>query len=142
MVARCSALLSVCGLALALSTGPASAAATVTLTLDATVGPEGTTIVVGAPGCEPTPAGEYDIFVQVVSPTGAIGEGAVGVGTFTAPGQGSVLIPASTPVNSFVLNVFCNGGALRGSQQFQLGAPVATPSAAPAAVLAPARFTG
>ncbi|HEY3671980.1 MAG TPA: hypothetical protein VGN51_13670 [Acidimicrobiia bacterium] len=137
MLARCSALLAVFGIALALSTAPASAAA-VPLTLDATVGPEGATITVGAPGCAPTPPGEFEIFVQAVSPTGEVGEGAVGAGTFTVPGQGSVLIPAGTPVSSFLLTVSCNGGALTGSQPFQLAAPVA----APTAVLVPARFTG
>ena len=137
MFARFSALFAAAGLAVALSTAPA-AAATVALTLDATVGPEGTTMLVSAPGCEPTPPGEFEIFVQAVSPTGEVGEGAVGAGTFTAPGSGSVLIPAGTPVSSFLLSVSCNGGALTGSQPFQLAAPVA----APAAVLAPARFTG
>ena len=48
--------------------------------------------------CEPTPPSEFDIFVQAVSPTGEVGEGAVGAGTFTAPGVGSVLIPAGHPV--------------------------------------------
>jgi len=137
MFTKCSALVAACGFALALSASPASAA-TVALTLDATVGPAGTTVDVGAPGCVPTPAGEFEIFVQAVSPTGEVGEGAVGAGTFTSPGQGSVLIPAGTPMTSFLLTVSCNGGALTGSQPFQLAAPVA----APTAVLAPARFTG
>jgi hypothetical protein len=137
MFTKCSALLAACGFALALSASPASAA-TVALTLDATVGTAGTTIVVGAPGCAPTPAGEFEIFVQAVSPTGEVGEGAVGAGTFTAPGQGSVLIPAGTPVTSFLLTVSCNSGALTGSQTFQLAAPAAAPTALPA----PARFTG
>jgi len=53
--------------------------------------------VVGVVG----PPGEFDIFVQARSATGEIGEGAVAVGTFTAPGQGSLLIPGGTPVNSF-----------------------------------------
>jgi hypothetical protein len=125
------------GLVLGLSTATASAA-TVALTLDATIGPEGTTILVGAPGCEPTPPGQFDIFVQAVSPTGEVGEGAVGAGVFSAPGSGSVLIPVGTPVTSFLLTVTCNGGALTGSQAFQLTPPVAQP----APLLVPARFTG
>jgi len=137
MLTKCAGLLTVCGLALALSTSPVSGA-TVAVILDATVGPAGTTVVVGAPGCEPTPPGQFEIFVQAVSPSGEVGEGAVGAGTFTAPGQGAVLIPAGTPVSSFLLTVSCNGGALTGSQPFQLAAPVA----APTALLAPARFTG
>jgi hypothetical protein len=116
----------------------AASAATVALTLDATVDPGGTTIHVGAPGCEPTPPGQFEIFVQAVSATGEVGEGAVGAGTFTAPGVGSVVIPAGTPVSSFLLTVTCNGGALTGSQPFQLAAP----AAAPTPVTAPARFTG
>ena len=114
-----------------------AAADTVALTLSATVGPEGTTIFVDAPGCQPTPPGEFDIFVQARSATGEIGEGAVAVGTFTTPGQGSVLIPGGTPVNSFLLTVACNNGALTGSQLVTLTEPVA---ASP--VVAPARFTG
>jgi len=137
MFVRLAASLSTACLALVLSAMPASAAI-VALTLDATVGPEGTTILVGAPGCEPTPPGQSEIFVQAVSPSGEVGEGAVGAGTFTSPGRGSVLIPAGTPVNSFLLTVSCNGGALTGSQAFQLAPPVA----APAPVPAPARFTG
>jgi hypothetical protein len=137
MLRRFVILVAITGAVLGLSTGAASAA-TVALTLDATVGPEGTTIHVSAPGCEPTPPGEFDIFVQAVSPTGEVGEGAVGAGTFTAPGVGSVLIPAGTPVSSFLLTVTCNDGTLTGSQPFQL----ATPAAAPAPVTAPARFTG
>ena len=137
MLTRFWVLLAAVGLALALSMSAASAA-TVALTLDATVGPEGTTMLVDAPGCAPTPAGQFEIFVQAVSPSGEVGEGAVGAGTFTAPGQGSVLIPASTPVNSFLLTVSCNGGALTGSQAFQLAPPVAAPTPVPA----PARFTG
>lgn len=120
-----------------LSISPASAT-TVALTLDAVVGPDGTTILVTAPGCEPTPPGEFDIFVQAVSESGEVGEGAVAVGTFTAPGEGSVLIPGGTPVHAFLLTVACNGGALTASQLVQLTAPVA----APTPVTAPARFTG
>ena len=137
MLRRVVMLLTIAGVVVGLSAAPASAA-TVVLTLDAVVGPEGTTILVGAPGCEPTPPGQFDIFVQAVSPTGEVGEGAVGAGTFTAPGQGSVLIAGGTPVSSFLLTVTCNNGALTGSQTFQLAAPVA----APTPVAAPARFTG
>jgi hypothetical protein len=127
-----------------LGTGWAAAAAdTVPLTLDATVGPDGTTVLVTAPGCQPTPPGQFEIFVQVVSPSGEIGEGAVAAGTFTSPGQGSVLIPAGTPPNivsgTLLLTVSCNGGALTGSQRFTLAAPEAAPVVA---VVAPARFTG
>ena len=131
-------VLAVTSLVVVLGAAPASAA-TVALTLDATVGPDGTTIVVGAPGCEPTPPGQSEIFVQAVSATGEVGEGAVAAGTFSAPGSGSVLIPASTPVNSFLVTVECNGGALTGSQRFQLTAAVTTPAPS---VRAPARFTG
>ena len=115
-----------------------AAADTVPLTLSATVGPDGTTILVEAPGCQPTPPGDFGIFVQARSATGEIGEGAVAVGTFTAPGQGSVLIPGGTPVNSFLLSVSCNGGALTASQSVTLAAP--EPAATP--VVASARFTG
>ena len=97
------------------------------LTVTATVGPEGTTVLVGAPGCQPTPPGEFEIFVQLVSPTGEIGEGAVGAGTFTAPGQGSVLIPAGTPGSSFLLTASCNGDTLTGSLPFVLAAPMPSP---------------
>jgi hypothetical protein len=102
---------------------------TTVLTLSATIGADGTTISVAAPGCQSTPPGTFDIFVQARNATtGEIGEGAVAVGGFTAPGQGSVVIPTGTPVNSFLLTVSCNGGALKGSQAFVL-APPATPVA-------------
>ena len=97
------------------------------LTVTATVGPEGTTLLVSAPGCQPTPPGEFEIFVQLVSPSGEIGEGAVGAGTFTAPGQGSVLIPAGTPGSSFLLTASCNGDTLTGSLPFVLAAPMPSP---------------
>jgi hypothetical protein len=137
MLRRFVLLMVTASAALGLSIGAASAA-TVPLTLDAVVGADGVTVHVSAPGCEPTPPGQFDIFVQAVSPTGEVGEGAVGAGTFTAPGVGSVLIPAGTPVSSFLLTVTCNDGTLTGSQPFQLAAPVA----APTPVTAPARFTG
>ncbi len=122
---------------IALVPGWSAAAAPVAVTVDATVGAEGTTILVTAPGCQPTPPGEFEIFVQLVSPSGEVGEGAVGAGTFTAPGQGSVLIPAGTPGASFLLTVSCNGGALTGSLPFILATPVPSPP-----IVAPARFTG
>jgi hypothetical protein len=88
----------------------------------------GTTVHVVAPGCQPTPAGADDIVVQTRNATtGEIGEGAVALGAFTAPDQGSVVIPAATPVDSFLLSVRCNGGALTGSQAFILAPPVANP---------------
>ena len=77
--------------------------------------------------------------MQAVSPTGEVGEGTVGAGTFSAPGTGSVLIPAGTPVTSFVVTVSCNAGTLTGSQPFQVAPPVAIPAPP---LLAPARFTG
>ena len=70
-----------------------AAAAPVALTLSATVGPDGTTILVDAPGCQPTPPGTTDIVVQTRSATGEIGEGAVAVGVFSTPGHGSALRP-------------------------------------------------
>jgi hypothetical protein len=134
MLGRLGALAVVVGVGLGVIAAGA-AADTVPLTLSATVGPEGTSIFVEAPGCQPTPPGEFDIFVQARSATGEIGEGAVAVGTFTAPGQGSVLIPGGTPVNSFLLTVSCNGGALTASQLVTLTAPAAP-------LVAAARFTG
>lgn len=109
---------------------------TVTLTLSATVDANGTTIAVVAPGCQPTPAGSFDIVVQARSATGEIGEGAVAVGSFSAPGQGSVVIPPGTPINSFLLSVSCNGGALKGSEALVLTAPPPPP------ITAQVRFTG
>ena len=109
---------------------------TVSLTLSATVGANGTTIVVLAPGCQPTPPGAFDIVLQGRNPTtGEIGEGAVAVGGFTAPGQGSVVIPPGTPISSFVISVRCNGGALTGSQPFTL-------ASAPIPISAQPNFTG
>jgi hypothetical protein len=141
VIRRAAVLAAIVGAVVGLSISPASAA-TVALTLDAVVGPDGTTILVTAPGCEPTPPGEFEIFVQVVLPSGEVGEGAVGAGTFTAPGQGSVLIPGGTPVGvttgTLLLTVGCNHGTLTGSQRFQLTAP----APAPTPVTAPARFTG
>ena len=107
----------------------------VALTLSASAGADGTTIGVGAPGCNPTPPGTFDIVVQGLSSSGEVGEGAVAQGGFTAPGQGSAVIPAGTPINRFLLSVSCNGGSLTGSQTFQLLTP-ATP------VIAPINFTG
>ena len=109
-------------------TTASSAADPVPLTLSTTFDANGTTISVAAPGCEPTPPGSADIVVQTRNATtGEIGEGAVALGTFTAPGEGSVVIPGTTPVDSFLLSVSCNGGALQGSQAFTLAPPVANP---------------
>jgi len=108
---------------------PAQAVENVELTLSATIDSAGTiTVNVSAPGCQTTPPENFpEIFIQSRNPTtGEVGEGAVAVGGFTTPGHGSAVIPAGTPVNSFVANVTCNGGALRGSQAFTVGAP-ATP---------------
>lgn len=137
MSIRFGALLVAVGLGFAMSAAPLAAAG-VPLTLDAVVGPAGTTLLVGAPGCQPSPPGEFEIFVQAVSPDGEVGEGAVAAGSFTAPGQGSVLITAGTPVSRFLVTVSCNGGELTASQFVQFAEPVA----APPAVVAPARFTG
>ena len=110
------------------ATASSAVADTVPLTLRATVDANGTTINVVAPGCQPTPPGSHDIVVQSRNATtGEIGEGAVALGTFTAPDQGSVILPGPTPVDSFLLSVSCNGGALIGSQAFTLTLPVANP---------------
>ena len=132
-----SLVLLVIAAGVALVPGWSAAAEPVPVTVSATVGPDGTTLSVTAPGCQPTPPGEFEIFVQSVSPTGEVGEGAVGAGTFTAPDQGSVLIPAGTPGVSFLLTVSCNAGALTGSLAFVLAAPMPSPP-----ITAPARFTG
>ena len=71
--------------------------------------------------------------------SGATGEGAVAVGGFTAPGQGSVVIPAGTPGDTFLVTVECNGGALHGEQPSTLGAPVGGPATP---VTANPSFTG
>ena len=113
-----------------------AAADTVALTLSATIGANGTTIVVVAPGCQPTPPGTSEIVLQGRNATtGEVGEGAVAVGGFTTPGQGSVVIPAGTPINSFLISMSCNGGALKGSQTFLLGS-------APTPVTTQPNFTG
>ena len=139
MLARCGAVVLVLAVGVGVGVGVGSAAAApVALTLSATVGPDGTTILVDAPGCNPTPPGTTDIVVQTRSATGEIGEGAVAVGVFSTPGHGSAVIPSGTPGTSFLVSVACNDGALTGSQPFVLTEP-----AAPAAsVVAPARFTG
>ena len=100
----------------------------VELTLSAIIDASGITIRVSAPGCEPTiPENLPDIVIQSRNPTtGEVGEGAVAVGEFTAPGVGFAVIPSGTPVDSFLVTVRCNGGALEGSQAFTLAAP-ATP---------------
>jgi hypothetical protein len=107
-----------------------AAADAVVLTLSATISANGTTILVVAPGCQPTPPGISEIVLQGRNATtGEIGEGAVAVGGFNTPGQGSVVIPPGTPINSFLISVSCNGGTLTGSQAFALGSaatPVAT----------------
>jgi hypothetical protein len=121
---------------------PAVGAGTVTIGVDATIDSAGnTTLVVTAAGCGVTPPADFpEIVVQSRDPvSGATGEGAVAVGGFTTPDQGSVVIPAGTPVNSFLLTVDCNGGALHGELPFTLGAPVAVPAAP---VAAPPSFTG
>jgi hypothetical protein len=122
---------------------PASGAGgTVAIAIDATVDAAGnTTLLVTAAGCNVTPPADFpEIVVQTRDPvTGEIGEGAVAVDGFTTPGQGSVVIPAGTPVSSFLLTVDCNGGALHGEQAFTLAAPVAAPATP---VAAPASFTG
>jgi hypothetical protein len=120
----------------------AGVAGTVTIGIDATVDSSGnTTLVVTAAGCGITPTADFpEIVVQTRDPvSGATGEGAVAVGGFTAPGQGSVVIPAGTPGDSFLLTVHCNGGALHGEQPFTLAAPVGGP---PTPVSAPPSFTG
>ena len=104
-------------------------AATVPLTLSASIGSAGTTITVLAPGCNPTPPGSFEIFVQVRKPTGEIGEGAVAVGGFEVAGRGTVLIPTVTPTGEFLLSVNCNGGALTGSQVFAISGSTAVPTA-------------
>jgi hypothetical protein len=127
-----------------LAAGPLAAAAappsvTIAIGLDATVDAAGNvTLLVTAPGCAVTPPERYpEIVVQARNPvTGEVGEGGVAIGGFTSPGQGSAVIPAGTPVTSFLVTVSCNLGALGGTQTFTLTAPVATPVAT-----APA-FTG
>jgi hypothetical protein len=122
------AVVGVLALAVLGATASSAVADTVPLTLSATVDANGTTINVVAPGCQPTPPGTHDIVVQTRNATtGEIGEGAVALGTFSAPDQGSVVIPGATPVNSFLLSVSWNGGALTGSQAFTLAPPVANP---------------
>ena len=122
------AVVLVMALAVLTATMSTAVADTVPLTLSATVDANGTTIDVVAPGCQVTPPGTHDIVVQTRNATtGEIGEGAVALGTFSAPGQGSVVIPGPTPVASFLLSVSCNGGALTGSQVFTLASPVANP---------------
>jgi hypothetical protein len=122
------AVVGVLALAVLGATASSAVADTVPLTLSATVDANGTTINVVAPGCQPSPPGADDIVVQARdATTGAIGEGAVALGTFSAPDQGSVVIPRATPVDSFLLTVRCNGGALTGSQAFTLAPPVAIP---------------
>ncbi len=101
----------------------AGASTTVALGIDATVDASGAiTVLVTAPGCEVTPPAEFpSIVVQARNAvTGEVGEGAVAVGEFTAPGQGVAVIPAGTPVSSFLLTVNCNDGALHGEQAFTL----------------------
>jgi hypothetical protein len=115
----------------------AAVADTVPLTISATVDASGTTVDVVAPGCQPTPPGTFDIVIRARNAaTGETGEGAVALGGFTAPDHGSALIPASTPVDSFLLTVDCNGGALTGSLTFTLAPPVASP------VTSAPRFSG
>jgi hypothetical protein len=109
-----------------------AAADTVALTLSAVAGANGTTIDVVAPGCEPTPPGASEIIIQARdAATGEVGEGAVASGAFDAPGRGSVLIPAGTPTNSFVISVSCNQGALKGAQAFVLAPPTTAVAAQP-----------
>ena len=110
----------------------------VELTLSATIDASGITIRVSAPGCEPTtPENFPDIVIRGRNATtGEVGEGAVAVGGFTAPGVGSAVIPSGTPVDSFLVTVTCNGGALEGSQAFTLAAP------APPVVALQPNFTG
>jgi hypothetical protein len=135
MFSKLVAATGVCAIAvLGMSPGIARAD-TVVLTLTATIAANGTAIAVTAPGCQPTPPGSFDIVVQARSSTGEVGEGAVALGSFSTPGQGSVVIPAGTPINSFLVSVSCNGGALTGSEAFVLTAP-AVP------VSAPVKFTG
>ena len=112
---------------LGVDTGVASADPVV-LSVEATAGANGTTLAVSAPGCQPTPpASSSEIVLQTRNrTTGEIGEGAVAVGGFTAPGQGSVVIPAGTPGDSFLLTVTCNAGVLTGTQELVLAFP-ATP---------------
>ena len=109
-----------------------ASADTVALTLNATVGANGTTIFVSAPGCQTSPPGASEIFIQGRdATTGEVGEGAVAVGGFTAPGEGSALIPAGTPISSFLVSVSCNGGTRTGSQAFVIGPAAAPVSAQP-----------
>lgn len=127
MLIRRAAVVAV-GALVAIGVAPTVAgAATVPLTLSASIGSTGITVTVQAPGCEPTPPGAFDIVVQGHMPTGEVGEGAVALGRFEVAGQGTVLIPAGTAINEFLLTVSCNGGALTGSQVFVFGAPVAVP---------------
>ena len=128
MFVRRVAVLAVGALAVVGVAPGVAGAETVALTLSASIGTAGTTVTVLAPGCNPTPQGSFDIVVQGHKPTGEVGEGAVALGGFQAAGQGTVLIPAGTPINEFLLTVSCNGGALTGSQVFIISGSTAVPT--------------